>query len=164
LFAQPFFNRLPTTALLALFCRGPSHVPFVTTPYPHSTCPSFCPARNWVCLYNGSPAGYWLATTGYRLLALSRPPRPCLPPIFSLLPFRFSLFLFPFLLFTFVIILQTHARSCQGEIAKDANQPARPPAIAKRNESGLILFFHTSPTASRHLGGGSWGPFSALGQ
>ncbi len=27
-----------------------SRVPFATTPYPHSTWPSFCPARNWVCL------------------------------------------------------------------------------------------------------------------
>ena len=43
-----------------LFFHSLPRVPFVATPYPHRTCLSFWPARNWVCLArNGGMIEYW---------------------------------------------------------------------------------------------------------
>ncbi len=56
LFVQPLFNRLPTTALLALFFRGHSRVPLAATRYPHGTYPSFGLPPNWVRLAQKSQA------------------------------------------------------------------------------------------------------------
>jgi hypothetical protein len=55
----PIRGRSPQSAMgeLALFFRGRRRVPFVATPYPHSTCPPFRPARNWVCLAQKGRAG-----------------------------------------------------------------------------------------------------------
>jgi hypothetical protein len=50
----------PVTWKLALFFQCLSRVPFVTTRYTHGTYPSFCPARNWVCLArNGGMIEHW---------------------------------------------------------------------------------------------------------
>ena len=43
---------LPCCPNLALFFRGLSNVLFTITPFPQSTCPSFRPEGNWLCLYN----------------------------------------------------------------------------------------------------------------
>jgi hypothetical protein len=51
-FVRTLVNWRLTTdlCLLALFFQGRRRAQFVAIPYPHSTCPSFHPTRNWVCL------------------------------------------------------------------------------------------------------------------
>jgi hypothetical protein len=62
----------PDEPKLALFFHGLSRVPFLTTPCLHSTCPSFCPSANWVCLAR-NPCSQWC---GQVFRSMGVPPVP----------------------------------------------------------------------------------------
>jgi hypothetical protein len=88
--------RLPP-GKLALFCRGLSNVLFTITPFPPSTCPSFCSGGNWLCLYSRlwprgeaggprrggglpGPAGNWVCLAHW----------PAVPRLWGLVPPGFA--------------------------------------------------------------------------
>ena len=71
---------------MALFGRSLLHVPFTINRFPPSTCPSFCSAGNWLCLYNclwsrgeggpPGPAGRLALFCAFAFRPPSRRPRP----------------------------------------------------------------------------------------